>query len=509
MHLTVDPEFESFIPPLTQAEADALRASIQAEGRARDPIVVWGDTIVDGHNRYRICTELGLPFATVPKSFDSREAAKQWILDNQIGRRNLTPDQVIMLAAVRGIEPPPGFRGLAQCQLAAELVAADAPVDKVIAGKCTVRIAHLRWQESQGKRTRQRRKSSPADAAESPPPLDIARTSRKVAREARLEKRALAQALERIDVLESQLDLITAPASEALPPLPRVKFDTARRHGACVALLSDVHAGARVRRSTASYGNRYNPAIAAYRVRRWFTGVAWHVQAYRAVAWDLKDLVLWFGGDMIDGHLHGDQQETSQTAIATIDWLEPLLIDGIRQLQEQLDLEHLHLVCSYGNHGRDTVKPRRETGAEHSHEWGMYQRIARAVRGSGVQVLADPTAHQYCEIYGRTLHFTHGDEARYGGGVGGISIPLNKAFAQWDKVRRSDVHHCGHWHVSQTGPFNRWFANASVKGYDPFAMSVKGDPGPPQQTLYVFDAKRGPTAVTPLWVSDEKDEAEL
>ena len=345
----------------------------------------------------------------------------------------------------------------------------------------------------------------PATPAPEPEPLDLARTARATKAETKVERKALAAALERLEALEGQLHAIEHHTSTPLPAIPRLELSGVRRSGAAVVLLSDVHAGANVARSASSGGNRYSPEICRYRVRRAFAGVAWHVLAYRAVAWDLKHIVLWFGGDMIDGHLHGDQQETSQSAIATLDWLEPLLVDGVRSLLE-LDAK-VHLVCSYGNHGRDTIKPRRETGAHHSYEWGMYQRIARALRPDGVETLADPTAHQYIECLGRTLHFTHGDECRYAGGVGGISIPLNKVFAAWDRVRHADYHHCGHYHTQLDG--GHWLANGCVKGYDPFAMSIKGSFETPRQTFYVLDEKRGKTAVTPLWVSDEKDEAAL
>jgi hypothetical protein len=507
--IVVDPELKAFIPPLSSAERASLEAEIITAGRAVDPIAVWstpeGDVIVDGHNRFAICQAHGLPFALRYVTFDNRNEAKRWMLDHQLARRNLTADQVIALAALRGIDPPAGFRGLAAQKTCAELVAAGAAdaLAPVLAGKSTARVAWLRWRETnlQAGSRKQRAKT----AAPAPDPLEAARTEARERSAERTEKRALKAALAENERLQSMLDAIAHENATALPAIPRLDLSDKRREGACITLLGDIHAGANVARCAASFDNRYSPEIAQYRVRRYFAGVAWHVRAYREVAWDLRHIVVAFLGDMIDGHLHGDQQETSQSSITTINWLEPLLIDGVRSLLE-LDAQ-IDLVCSYGNHGRDTIKPRRETGAQHSYEWGMYQRIARVLRSDGVRVLADPTAHQYHEVYGYTLHFTHGDETRFAGGVGGISIPLNKAFDAWDKVKHADYHHCGHWHQQLDG--GRWIANGCVKGYDPFAMSCKGAPETPRQTLYVLDAKRGKTAVTPLWVSDATDEVSL
>jgi hypothetical protein len=91
--IVVDQEFADLIPPLTADEREQLEANISAHGGARDPIVVWSKsgklTIVDGHNRYDICTRLDLPFEIEEMRFDDRNAAMLWIIDNQKGRRNL------------------------------------------------------------------------------------------------------------------------------------------------------------------------------------------------------------------------------------------------------------------------------------------------------------------------------------------------------------------------------------------------------------------------------------
>ena len=92
MKITVDPEFKSNIPPLSDEEYAQLEKNILADG-CRDPLVLWGQLLVDGHNRYAICTKHGLPFNTVQKEFASRDEALDWTDANQLGRRNLTPDQ--------------------------------------------------------------------------------------------------------------------------------------------------------------------------------------------------------------------------------------------------------------------------------------------------------------------------------------------------------------------------------------------------------------------------------
>lgn len=87
--LSIDAEFKTLIPPLSPEEWTGLEASIVAEG-CRDAIVTWDGTIIDGHNRYEICQRHGIAFRVEEKEFASRDAAKLWIIDNQLARRNIT-----------------------------------------------------------------------------------------------------------------------------------------------------------------------------------------------------------------------------------------------------------------------------------------------------------------------------------------------------------------------------------------------------------------------------------
>jgi 16S rRNA G966 N2-methylase RsmD len=89
MNITIDPEFKALIPPLAPEELAQLEVNIIADG-CRDPLVTWQGSIIDGHNRYEICTRHGLPFETVEVDFADRTAAMLWMIDNQKGRRNVS-----------------------------------------------------------------------------------------------------------------------------------------------------------------------------------------------------------------------------------------------------------------------------------------------------------------------------------------------------------------------------------------------------------------------------------
>ena len=92
--LKVDPEFQGKIPPLTFEELNQLEANILRDGRIINPIIVWQGLIVDGHNRFTIAKKHPeIPFTVHEKAFANRYEAIIWICKNQLGRRNLTPEQ--------------------------------------------------------------------------------------------------------------------------------------------------------------------------------------------------------------------------------------------------------------------------------------------------------------------------------------------------------------------------------------------------------------------------------
>ena len=94
INLKIDPEFQSQIPPLTDDEFKQLEENILKAGKLLSPLIVWNNTLVDGHNRYAILQKHPeIYFSTMPLRFANREEALAWICKNQLGRRNLTPEQ--------------------------------------------------------------------------------------------------------------------------------------------------------------------------------------------------------------------------------------------------------------------------------------------------------------------------------------------------------------------------------------------------------------------------------
>lgn len=98
IELHIDSELKSWIDPLSPEEHAQLEANILAEG-CREPIVVWGTYILDGHNRYEICSRHGVEFATVEKTgLVTKDDALVWMAQHQLGKRNLSDFSRVALA---------------------------------------------------------------------------------------------------------------------------------------------------------------------------------------------------------------------------------------------------------------------------------------------------------------------------------------------------------------------------------------------------------------------------
>lgn len=110
-------ELRNFIPPLSLDEYSQLESNILQHG-CQSPIQVWQTLkknlglafekeddlayiLVDGHNRYKICTSHNLPFEVYILSFDSQKDAKDYMINLQLGRRNLSQNQISYFRGLR------------------------------------------------------------------------------------------------------------------------------------------------------------------------------------------------------------------------------------------------------------------------------------------------------------------------------------------------------------------------------------------------------------------------
>lgn len=103
--ITIDDELLKFIPPLLDEEFKLLEDNILKDG-CRDSLIVWeqpdgSHVLIDGHNRYQICQKHSLPFKVQVVNFEDKESAKDWMILNQLGKRNVTEEAK---AYLRGLQ---------------------------------------------------------------------------------------------------------------------------------------------------------------------------------------------------------------------------------------------------------------------------------------------------------------------------------------------------------------------------------------------------------------------
>lgn len=335
-----------------------------------------------------------------------------------------------------------------------------------------------------------------------PHPVERAEAKEEESRDKQLV-RQLTDELRKAKARQAFLDAVSS--YKAPPKIMAREKSSNMREMTAVVLASDWHVEEPVEPESVAYRNEYNLEVADRRIERFFQGIIWNVEHQRAsgrIA--VNDLVLWLGGDLMTGYIHSELMENNQLSpTETVRWLLPRLRDGIYTLMKALDLAHLEIPCSYGNHGRTTDKPKVATGYANSYEWLMYHSLSDEFRNEKrIHFEITNSPHQYVQVYDRMLHFHHGDSLKYLGGVGGLAIPLLKAVPMWDLVRKADVHNIGHFH--QLSDFGRAVVNGSMIGYGPYSQHIRAAYEIPAQALYYMDSRRGKCMMTSLWLEDEQ-----
>ena len=496
--IKIDPRLEKLIPPLQPDERAALEAALVASGGPTDPLVVWKETgaLLDGHNRYAICQAHKLPFAVHEVSLPNHAAARNWMLNRALAKRNLTREQRFLLRAQHGVQFTPGEESSATVKQARALLASgDAPrIAAALAGRMPLSSAYRA-----ACKPPVRKRAAPTPAEPTAPTVADDLRSRRAEHDRREAAARAERALERVEQLEAELVAVTAGLSAALPRLEPARLRAGKRRATAVALLSDVHFEERVERSDV-IPNEYGPAIADRRLARFFAGTAWLAQ--HAPAFDIGELVLWLGGDMISGQIHDENVETSELppAVASLQ-VAGRITSGIRQLLADLPGVTLTVPCSLGNHARTTKTVRAATGYGHSWEWLIYSMIAKDLAGEPrVRVHLAPEELCYVETLGFTLAFHHGHRIKWQGGIGGVTVPAIKAAHRWDAWRAADYYCFGHYH--QRIDLGQIAFNGSVIGPNAYALGLGCTPEPAQQSFFLLDERRGKTLASPVWVAD-------
>lgn len=303
-------------------------------------------------------------------------------------------------------------------------------------------------------------------------------------------------ALKELRGLEQMNDMVEQLKDTVVTTNIRPKRANKSSEATAVLVASDWHVEEIVRPVMVNGMNKYNMTISKKRSETFFrSGLKLINLLGEGVKIDT--IILALLGDFITNYIHEELAEITETEpVHAAIYAQNLIASGIQYI---LDNSKYNLIvpCHVGNHGRVTKTTRYSVENGHSLEFFIYKFLEMYFRNEPrVKFVISPGYHSYMKIYKTIVRFHHGHAVRYGGGVGGITIPINKKIAQWNKIRKADLDVFGHFHSFFDG--GNFIVNGSMIGYNAYALSIGASFEVPKQALFLIDKKRGKTAVWPI-----------
>ncbi len=338
-----------------------------------------------------------------------------------------------------------------------------------------------------------------ATADEAPTEIKLAKATGDVASLRKQNKKIISSAVEAERRLDALLAIQGEPAMQRFEKFPRSKSEGV----AVIVPASDWHVEERIFEAAVNGKNHFDLAEAETRIKRFYSKIIELIewQNHLAPVTELWHPLL---GDLMTGCIHEDLSETnSLSPTEACVFLRDMICSGIDLLVKETKLPIAIPTC-VGNHGRTTQKMRIKTSTKNSYEWLLYKTLEKIYQGNKrVAFQVGEGYHNIQTILGRKVRFHHGDGFRYQGGVGGITIPVNKAIAQWDKSETVDFDIFGHWHTHLVG-YPKWISCGSLMGYSEYSLSIKAEFQHPTQTFIVIDRQYGMTLAAPIFLVKPK-----
>ena len=309
---------------------------------------------------------------------------------------------------------------------------------------------------------------------------------------------------ERVTELEAENAVFTN-LEDAAPQIIDIapKVASGKSESAAVFVWSDWHIEERVYPEQVSNKNEYSLAIADRRfLNLLHGGMAWYkIESQKT---SIKTIILALLGDFITGSIHEDLAEGNQLAPAdAIHKAYSMIVSGIQYMLENTPKDVSFVIpCHSGNHGRMTKEQRIATESGNSLEYFMYLMLRDYFDDEKrIRFVVQPGYHSYVRFFEGAFEtrFHHGHQINYQGGVGGITIPVNKAISQWNKARFVNLDVFGHFHTRFDG--GNFIANGAMIGYNAYAVSIKASFEKPSQTFFLINREYGEkTVVAPIFV---------
>ena len=260
-------------------------------------------------------------------------------------------------------------------------------------------------------------------------------------------------------------------------------------HVVAVAPLSDVHAGSVVTLEETFGLNEYNIDVCDKRLTCYFNSIVKLITQHSQNV-IVDKLIFAPIGDLIDGYIHEEQMMQNElSSIEATIWMKDRLIAGIEFLLSKLEVPLIEIPFVTGNHSRDTDKMYFAKVTETSYETIIADALIKHFEhNERIRVHFNKSNIVFIEnVFGKTLRFEHGHSIKFGGGIGGITIPIIKAIAKDQVAKKYDCLVIGHFHQQFDG--GRFVVNGSVIGYNKYAIDHHFEYEEPKQAFFLIDDK--------------------
>lgn len=262
--------------------------------------------------------------------------------------------------------------------------------------------------------------------------------------------------------------------------------------------LSDWHIEENVESGVVNGFNEYNLKIAEASAKNTFINIL-KVNLILSRDVNINDMVIWLGGDFISGYIHDELIENNHLSpLEAIRSAKRLIRAGIEYILKETKL-NLIIPCSVGNHGRNTKKMHISTSYKTNYEFMMYCDLQDYYQGNKrVTFHITKSDDCYVEVLGRVNRFFHGEQIKYGGGIGGLTVPLIKYIHRKNQQQHADMNFLGHFHQNLY-PTQDTCVNGSMIGLSGYGYKLGFKPEVPCQAYTLLDEKYGYTIKTPIF----------
>lgn len=328
---------------------------------------------------------------------------------------------------------------------------------------------------------------------------DCERKIHRLKRSLREAKAVTKSALEDLELEERRVEFLLALGDPKPVPI-RARTRKAGAHECvAVAVASDWHIEERVFPEEVNGDNEYGIEVAKIRAARFFRAIAWKIAHLQAAGKGgegirLRRLFLAVIGDIITGNIHEELAETNDlTPLEAKQAAFDIFVSGLDYLEAECDLpEGIDIHWSWGNHGRLTKKSRVKNQRKHNLEWDLGHQVAKHyAKSDRIRVHVARKNVEVRDILGWKVRLTHGDSVKYGGGIGGLAVPLSKKVLRWDAGGKADLTIIGHFHTLTHLGQPHVVVNGSLIGPSEYSDWIAAAPEEPAQAFFCIDRERG------------------